>query len=223
MVNSQFSPMQNSSLPYWLALLALFVASYGGFKWYQVAKFERERNAGGIVLDDAPPLESFELTERSGKPFRSAEMLGKVWVATFFYSTCPGSCTRLNANIQDLTKIPSLHDVTWVSITVDPENDTLPVLRDYADRYGADPDHWLFCRGDLAYVRRVGRDIFRVDDVYYKGHKDYAIVVDRQGKVRGMFDATRTSQCLLLKQLLEECLAEPAEVPALSKSLKDAA
>ena len=102
-----------------------------------------------------PPLTEFELTERSGKPFRSADMRGKVWVATYFFTTCPGNCLRLNQNIQLMHNMPELKDVTWVSITCDPDNDTLEALRDYADRWQADPKRWLFCRADLDYTQRV--------------------------------------------------------------------
>ena len=80
------------------------------------------------------PLKDFELTERSGSPFRSTDMRGRVWVATYFFTTCPGSCIRLNQNIQLMHNLPELKDVTWVSITCDPDTDTLEALRKYADR-----------------------------------------------------------------------------------------
>jgi protein SCO1/2 len=200
--------MKSSSLPYWLSLMVLFVASYGGWKWYQVQQFEANRAYGGVVFD-GPPLEEFELTERSGEPFRSADLKGKVWVTTFFFASCPGECPRLNTNVKHLHDLPELEDVTWVSITVDPDNDTLPVLRDYADRFQADPKRWLFCRGEFGYIKRVGEDIMQVE-VSWKGHKNTAIVIDRAGKVRGMFDATSMTQSEKLRQLLVKCLEEKA-------------
>jgi protein SCO1/2 len=200
--------MNNSSLPYWLSLMVLFVGSYGGWKWYQVQQYEASRDLGGVTFD-GPPLEEFELTERSGEPFRSADMKGKVWVTTFFFASCPGQCPRLNANVKRLHDLPELEDVTWVSITVDPDNDTLPVLRDYADRYQADPKRWLFCRGEFDYIKQVGEQIMKLE-VTWRGHKDYAIVIDRTGKVRGMFDATSMTQSEKLRQLLVKCLDEKA-------------
>jgi protein SCO1/2 len=200
--------MNNSSLPYWLSLMVLFVGSYGGWKWYQVQQYEASRDLGGVTFD-GPPLEEFELTERSGEPFRSADMKGKVWVTTFFFASCPGQCPRLNANVKRLHDLPELEDVTWVSITVDPDNDTLPVLRDYADRYQADPKRWLFCRGEFDYIKQVGEQIMKLE-VTWRGHKDYAIVIDRAGKVRGMFDATSITQSEKLRQLLVKCLDEKA-------------
>ena len=159
---------------------------------------------------DGPPLDEFELTECNGQPFRSRDMLGKVWVTTFFFTTCPGACPRLNANIRYLNSLEEIHDVVWVSITVDPDTDTLSVLRDYAEQMQADPERWLFCRGDLDYVQRIGQDIMKLQ-LGWKGHQDYAVVVDRQGEVRGMFDATSRSQSQRLRTLLLKCLAEKTE------------
>lgn len=199
--------MNNSTLPYWLSLMVLLAGSYGGWKWYQVREFEASREVGGVVFA-SPPLEEFELTERSGQLFRSADMQGRVWVTSFFFASCAGQCPRLNANIKHLHDDPELKDVTWVSITVDPDNDTLEVLDDYAKRYQADPERWLFCRGEFDYIKRVGEDIMKLE-VTWRGHKDYAIVIDRAGKMRGMFDATSISQSKKLRALLLKCLAEP--------------
>ena len=186
--------------------MVLVAASYGGWKWWQVEQYRADRAVGGLEFE-GPPLEEFELTERSGKPFRSADMQGKVWVTTFFFATCPGTCPRLNANIKYLNSLEELKDVTWVSITVDPDTDTLPKLREYADQFQADPERWLFCRGEFSYIRRIGQDFMNVD-VSWRGHKDYAVVIDKQGKIRGMYDAYRTSSIDKLRVLLLKCLED---------------
>ena len=210
--------MNNSALPYWLALMVVAAATYGGWKWWQVQQFEASRAEGGIEFD-GPPLEEFELTERSGQPFRSRDMLDKVWVTTFFFATCPGACPRLNANIQHMHNLKELREVTWVSITVDPDTDTLPKLREYAEQFGADPQRWLFCRGEFGYVRRIGQDFMNVD-VSWRGHKDYAVVIDKHGKIRGMYDAIRLSQLDKLRVLLLKCLEE--EEPKLGATDQEA-
>ena len=186
-----------------LALLVAFGIAYGGYTWYRVKKHEAEQSQAITKID---PLTEFELTERSGNPFRSNDMLGKVWVATYFFTTCPGECIRLNQNIQYLHNLPELKDVTWVSITCDPDTDTLEALQKYADNLKADPDRWLFVRGELDYTQRVARgmDLF----LSRKGHQDYAVVVDKAGKIRGMFDATSLSDTERLKKLLEKLVAE---------------
>jgi cytochrome oxidase Cu insertion factor (SCO1/SenC/PrrC family) len=185
---------------------------FGAWKLWQVRQFELEKGNAIPASAIGPPLTEFELTERSGEPFRSLDMRGRVWVASYFFTTCPGQCLRLNANIQILSKQPDLKDVTWVSITCDPDTDSLEALRAYADRYEADPDRWLFCRADFDYIKRVASGM----KVYlgYKDHQDRAIVIDREGKIRGMFDATSESQCKRMHNLLLECLAEkpPADL-----------
>ena len=197
-----------STVPFMLCGIVLMGMLFGGWKWWQYQQWKEIKSQAISANAIGPPLTEFELTERSGKPFRSLDMRGRVWVASYFFTTCPGQCLRLNANIQVLSKSPELKDVTWVSITCDPDNDTLEALRVYADRWEADPERWLFCRADLEYIQRVakGMKIF----LSLKGHQDYAIVIDKQGKVRGMFDGTSESQCKRLKNLLLECLEEKA-------------
>jgi protein SCO1/2 len=203
-----------TALPYFLALAVLFVMAYGAFKWWQVQQWQLMRGEAVPISTIGPPLTEFELMERSGKPFRSTEMRGKVWVVTYFFTTCPGSCIRLNQAIKMMHDQPDLKDVTWVSITCDPENDTTEALQKYADQFQADPDRWLFLRGDLDYIKRVGLGMKM--DVYRQGHKDYAIVIDKAGKIRGMYNATSQSDLVNLRKRLLEVLAEtpPSELAA---------
>lgn len=195
-----------SAVPYILCFTVLIGMLFGGWKWYQVRQFQIAKGDAIPASTIGPPLTEFELTERSGKPFRSLNMRGRVWVASYFFTTCPGQCIRLNSNIQVLSKLPDLKNVTWVSITCDPDTDTLEALRAYADRWQADPERWLFCRADLEYIQRVakGMKVF----LSLKGHQDYAIVIDKQGKIRGIFDGTSESQCKRMHNLLLECLEE---------------
>lgn len=198
--------MNNSAIPYWLTFAVLLAALYGGFKWYQV-----EQSRAGVETSEIslPPLEEFELTVSDGKPFRSAEMKGKVWVVSFFFSTCPGSCKRLNANIKYLSSLDELADVTWVSISVDPETDTIEVLDAYAKNMNADPQRWLFCRGDFDYVRRIAHDMLKVGGVSLKSHNDFAVIIDKQGEIAGMFNASSTDDSKKGIKTIEKCLAEP--------------
>ncbi|MFO0788649.1 MAG: SCO family protein [Pirellulales bacterium] len=195
-----------SAVPFILCAFVLVAMLFGLWKWYQVRQWQIAKSDAIPASLVGPPLTEFELTERSGKPFRSLDMRGRVWVASYFFTTCPGQCLRLNANIQVLSNLPELKDVTWVSITCDPDTDTVEALKAYADRWKADPERWLFCRADLEYTQRVAKGM----KIYLslKGHQDYAIVIDKQGKIRGVFDGTSESQCKRLENLLIECLNE---------------
>src|SRR5690349_18907102 len=153
--------MNNSTLPYWLTFAVLLAALYGGFKWYQVERYHAGGSAAyGEEKLDLPPLTDFELTERSGKTFRSPDMKGKVWVVSFFFSSCSGTCWRLTAGAAELSGRPEAKGGRFVSSTVDPVTDTLPKLREYADRHHADPDRWLCCRADgFTYITRLADDV----------------------------------------------------------------
>jgi cytochrome oxidase Cu insertion factor (SCO1/SenC/PrrC family) len=198
------SGIVDSAVPFFLAFLVMVGIAYGGWTWWRVHQNELQRSQA--IYDIGPPLTAFELTERSGKPFRSADMRGKVWVATYFFTTCPGTCIRLNQNINFMHRLPELKDVTWVSITCDPDSDSLEALRKYADNLQADPDRWLFCRAGLGYTQRVALGMKL--HLSRKGHQDYAVVVDKAGAIRGMFDATSTSDSERLRTMLLKCLAE---------------
>jgi cytochrome oxidase Cu insertion factor (SCO1/SenC/PrrC family) len=166
------------------------------------------------VTEIGPPITEFTLTERSGKEFRSADMKGKVWVVSYFFTTCPGECLRLNRNIQVMHMRPELKDVTWVSVTCDPDTDTVDALNVYADGLKADPARWLFCRADLEYTQRVakGMNLF----LSRKGHSNHAVVIDKWGKTRGIFDGISTADCERMQKLLVKLVAEtePPHDPA---------
>jgi len=199
--------MNNSALPYWLTFAVLLAGLYGLFKWYE-AERSYSRPQSELEEINLPPVERFELTTSSGEPFRSEDMKGKVWVVSFFFSTCTGTCSRLNANIKHLSSLKEIEDVTWVSITVDPANDTLPVLSKYAERFNADPKRWLFCRTEFSDVKRIAHDFLKVGGVTYQSHNDYAVIIDKHGEIAGMFNALSTEQYTRAIETLKKLIAE---------------
>ena len=208
--------MKTSALPYWLAFAAAVGALYAGFTLY---RHEQQRQAQIAAEEEIslPPLTDFELTKSDGTPFRSADMKGKVWVTTFFFSTCPGSCTRLNQNIKHLTSLDEIADADWISISVDPETDTLPVLAAKAKELNADPERWSFCRGEFDDVRRIAHDYLHVGGVSLKGHNDFAVIIDKQGEIAGMFNAVSTQESKKGVEIIKRELAKeyvPAKEPA---------
>jgi protein SCO1/2 len=196
-----------SALPFVLSAALIVAMAYGGWTWWRVQRYERQRGQVQFAAA-AAPITDFVLVERSGRPFRSADMRGKVWVVTYFFSSCTGTCKTQSENIEVLNSLPDLTEVTWVSITCDPDNDTLKALNDYADAFHADPNRWLFCRGDFDYLGGVAAGMSL--PFSYKMHSDKAVVIDRAGKVRGMFDSTSRSDCQRMRELLHTCLAESA-------------
>jgi protein SCO1/2 len=145
----------------------------------------------------------FQLTTESGETFDSRSLAGHVWVADFFYTTCPGPCpmmTRQMRQLQDSTA-REMGDVKLVSFTVDPAHDTPPVLADYAKHYRVDPARWRFLTGDQSRLNTVGL-AFKMNIV--DGNLDHStrfVLVDRRMRVRGYYI---TSEDGFLPQLLRD-------------------
>jgi len=144
------------------------------------------------VTEDEPSaapagwMSEFELTERSGKTVTSDELKGTPYVVSFFFSTCPSICVQQNQKVQELQTLFEGKGVRFVSISVDPVTDDPETLREYAARFGADEDQWLFMTGDLTYIRRVGAEVFRLA-VDEKFHTEKFVLVGADSQIIGFY------------------------------------
>lgn len=143
-------------------------------------------------------LSKFELTERSGETIRSEDLKGTPYVVSFFFSTCPSICVSQNQKLKELQDEFDGRGVKFVAISVDPETDTPEVLTEYAARFGADKDQWLFLTGDLTYIRRVGGEIFQ-QPVDKQFHTERFALVDATGKIEGFYNWPEPRQFAALK------------------------
>ncbi|HEV8661986.1 MAG TPA: SCO family protein [Candidatus Methylomirabilis sp.] len=123
-----------------------------------------ERPLEGLKVFGAVP--DFSLVERSGKRIVLADLRGKVWIANFIYTHCPDTCPLQTAQMALLQKeLAAERNFRLVSISVDPERDTPAVLSEYAERFGADPDRWLFLTGEKRTIYRLALEGFRLSVV----------------------------------------------------------
>ena len=152
-------------------------------------------------------LSRFELTERSGKIVKSDELLGQPYVVSFFFSTCPSICVQQNQKLQELQDEFKGRGVRFVAISVDPETDTPQRLREYAARFGADKDQWLFMTGDLTYIRRIGAEIYR-QPVDKKFHSERFVLVDPSGAIEGFYNWPEKVQFQKLQDKIRELLSK---------------
>ncbi len=105
----------------------------------------------------------FSLIERGGLRVSLADLRGKVWIANFIYTHCTDTCPLQSAQLGRLQEeLKPEPDVRLVSITVDPEQDTLEVLSEYATRFGADRERWLFLTGDKRAIYALAVEGFRL-------------------------------------------------------------
>jgi len=143
-------------------------------------------------------LSRFELTERSGELVSSEDLLGSPYIVSFFFSTCPSICVQQNQKIKELQEQFSGEGVRFVAISVDPEKDTPEQLTEYAARFNADPQQWLFLTGDLTYIRRVGAVVYK-QPVNKQFHTERLVLVDPEGEIEGFYNWPEPAQFEKLK------------------------
>jgi protein SCO1/2 len=137
----------------------------------------------------------FVLVNQDGKNFGSAQLRGKIWIADFIYTTCPGPCPMISSRMSELQKPLEKTDVHLVSFSVDPAKDTPQVLRGYAEKLQAEPGRWDFLTGPQSTIYNLSRNGFKLavsDGSEEKGipvHSTRMILVDRHGAIRGYYDA----------------------------------
>jgi len=131
------------------------------------------------------------MTDSQAHAFNAAELDGQVWIADFIYTSCPAECPRMSAEMHKLDEqLRGEKDVRLVSISVDPANDTPAVLNDFARRFGAPNEQWIFLTGSPATVHLVAYQTFHVGDVIGKiEHSTKFVLVDKHGHIRGYYSS----------------------------------
>jgi protein SCO1/2 len=140
-------------------------------------------------------IPQFELTAQDGQPFNSQVLAGKIWVADFIYTTCPGPCPRMTSQMHDVENaLLQVPDVRLVSFTIDPATDTPAVLAAYAKVHGASPAIWYFLTGPISTLQMLDRDAFKLGNIDGTlQHSTRFTLVDRQGRIRGYYDTSDAS------------------------------
>lgn len=165
------------------------------------------RNSPTAVLVEAPselpviaPVPDFSLTERSGEIVSRKDLLGTVWVADFIFTRCAGPCPKISAKFRAMHRdFADRGGVKFVSICLDPKNDTPRALGDYAKRFGADTDRWWFLTGENEKdVHELVGKGFLQSVVPAAGdqplmHSTYVLVIDAKGQIRSAHDGLLTS------------------------------
>ncbi|HEY0678065.1 MAG TPA: SCO family protein [Chitinophagaceae bacterium] len=159
----------------------------------------------GKEIDDTVwhKVADLTLTNQLGKQVSLSELEGKVIVADFFFTHCPSICPTLTRNMKRLQDVMKLKDnrrridttfVHFISFTVDPERDSFPVLRKYADRYGVNPDIWWMLTGPKKAIYdhsinelKLGlQDGGGVDTAFI--HTEKFVLLDKDRVVRGYYN-----------------------------------
>lgn len=147
--------------------------------------------AGSLPNYNAAP--EFQLTERSGRSISRQDLKGQVWIADFIFTRCSGICPAMSSNMERLqARLPK--EIRLISFSVDPTNDTPEVLTEYAKRYNADPERWLFLTGAPDAMQALSVSGFKLaldptggTEAEPITHSSRFVLVDRDGQIRGYY------------------------------------
>lgn len=125
----------------------------------------------------------------------------KIYVADFFFTSCPTICPTMKAQmLRVYDTIQTHNDVLILSHTIDPEYDTVELLHNYAQKLGVSSDKWHFVTGNKDDIYKIGQTSYMVsaiEDPEEPGgfiHSGAFILVDKQRRIRGMYDGTKEEQ-----------------------------
>lgn len=136
----------------------------------------------------------FELTNQNNKKITNKDMLGKVYLVEFFFSTCPTICPVMNTNMRAIEDEINDPNFGIISISIDPQNDTPEILKQHAQRIGVKSPNWHFLTGNRAYIGKLADefDIYvgnQEDESENLNHSGMIALVDKEGNIRCRFDA----------------------------------
>jgi len=176
-----------------VTLILIPIVTLGVLLWLRNVEVSalRQRNVSSYGV-----VPTFQLTNQNGQSFGAAQLSGKIWIADFIYTTCPGPCPMISSRMSELQKPLGKTDVHLVSFSVDPEKDTPAVLRGYAEKLQAEPGRWDFLTGPKSEIYKLSHDGFKLavsdgsDALGLPVHSTRMVLVDRHGQIRGYYDAT---------------------------------
>lgn len=172
---------------FWLVL----IRGHNNFKKLPViGPFDISIN-GDTVYHTIP---HFEFTNQQGKIISDKNLEGKIYVANFFFATCKTVCPKMNEQVQRVQEtFKDVKDLQLLSFTVDPENDTVAALAEYAKKMKADDSKWWFLTGAKDSIYTLAREGFLVPASLSSReffHSQDLILVDKDKKMRGIYDGT---------------------------------
>jgi protein SCO1 len=181
---------------YWLIIVAMVLAIFIAFF---VFKHFGQSRASLPVLGQIP---EFQFTESHGQPFGLTNLKGKICVVDFMFTRCPELCPMMSAKLADLYReFAGSDSVQFVSITVDPDYDSLPVLQKYGLSFGVNDNRWVFLRGPIDDVVRLSEKGFMIAaDNLPEGHSSKFILLDQMAQIRGYYDSYGDVDIDLLKR-----------------------
>lgn len=165
-----------------------------------VEEFEME----GKTIQDTVyhKIADFSFTNQEGKEINNLSVEGKVYVADFFFTSCPTICPIMKTQmLRVYEKFKDQPDFLILSHTLDPTHDTPELLKDFAFKIGVEDDKtWHFLTGDQEKIFEIGQTSYMTTAMADQNelggylHSGAFILVDQNGHIRGVYDGTKEDQ-----------------------------
>ncbi len=155
-------------------------------------------------------IANFSLTNQNGTIITQEDYKDKIYIADFFFTTCPTICPIMTKNMADIQeKIMNEGEILLLSHSVTPEIDSVARLKKYALEKGVNDLKWNLVTGDKKQIYELARKSYMAVKTDGDGgpfdmiHTENFILVDKERQVRGFYDGTDTEEIARLLQDLE--------------------
>lgn len=153
-------------------------------------------------------IRDFSLTNQNGEQVSQDNFRDKIYIADFFFTTCPSICPIMTKNMADLQEeLSDEADVRLISHSVTPEIDSVARLKEYALENGVDDRKWDLVTGDKKEIYDLARKYYLVAKTDGDGgpydmiHTENFVLVDKEKRIRGTYDGTNKED---MEKLLED-------------------
>ena len=163
-------------------------------------------------------VQPFSFTNQDGGAVTDKDLLNKITVVEYFFTTCKGICPKLNTNMKQVYEIyKNEPDFQILSHACNPDTDSVSVLKHYSDSLQVNTQKWIFLTGRKDSLYQMARGSYLLDDPKNNVekiedqfiHTQFFALVDRQGKVRGkIYDGLKVLEVEQLKQDISKLLKE---------------
>ncbi len=161
-------------------------------------------------------IPNFEFLAHDSSLITSETVKGKIYVADFFFTSCPSICPKMTNNMQDLhNRTKDIDGLMFLSHTVDPERDSIPVLNEYIKNKNINTgDNWFFLWAPQGYTYEIGKYGYLINaDVDPKAeggflHSEHFVLIDKEGRIRGMYEGTEKSKIDQLEKDIRKLVKE---------------
>lgn len=166
--------------------------------YYQSADFTPIWMSANEITDTFHHIPNFSFVNQDGETITEKTVAGKIYIADFFFTTCPGICKQMTSHLTKVqTAFKADTNVLILSHTVTPETDSLPKLKRYATEYGAIKNKWHLVTGSREELYTIARQSYFADEDLglQKGSNDFLhtenfLLMDKHRRIRGIYRGT---------------------------------